>query len=105
MTKVSKIDVFTHVGFLEDRLDRRFGHPRVSKEPRPRRTPSRILAHTGSSAWRACPSSSTMPASGRNGFQRPVRMAGVERCLHLVDEAMDEAGVEAVDERQLVEHE
>jgi len=32
-------------------------------------------------------------------------MAGVERCLHLVDEAMDEAGVEAVDERQLVEHE
>ena len=46
-----------------------------------------------------------MPASGRNGFQRPVRMAGVERCLHLVDEAMDEAGVEAVDERQLVEHE
>ena len=35
MTRVSKIDVFTHVGFLEDRHDRRFGHPRTSKEPRP----------------------------------------------------------------------
>jgi hypothetical protein len=38
-------------------------------------------------------------------LQGPVGIAGVERCIHLVDEVVADAGVKAVDERQLVEHE